>query len=247
VAQRSVPKPRAAAAGGRSRLPLVFGVVAAAVVVAVAVVLVAVLAAGTKSASTSPTTTSARQAASLFAGIPQRGYELGASSAPNTLLVFEDPQCPYCRQWNEQALPAVLTDYVRTGRLKLDYRGVEVIGPNSLLGLRANYAAGEQNKLWQFSQALYDRQGAENSGWITTSVIRAAAKAAHADAGRILKALNSPAVTQAVGQSINEAQQIKLQGTPTFVLQKPLQNPQELQVTGLDAQSFESTLASALQ
>jgi protein-disulfide isomerase len=54
-------------------------------------------------------------------------------------------------------------------------------------------------------------------------------------------------VTQAIGVATQEAQQIRLQGTPTFILQRPLQNPQELQVTGLDAQSFESTLASALQ
>jgi protein-disulfide isomerase len=59
--------------------------------------------------------------------------------------------------------------------------------------------------------------------------------------------MGTVAVQNALAQATAEAKQIQLQGTPTFVLQRPLQVPQELQVTGLDAQSFESTLASALQ
>ena len=34
------------------------------------------------------------------------------------------------------------------------------------------YAAGQQNKLWQMAEALYERQGDENSGWITDAVVR---------------------------------------------------------------------------
>ena len=42
------------------------------------------------------------------------------------------------------------------------------------------YAAGQQNKLWNMAEALYERQGAENSGWITHAVIRSAAREARA-------------------------------------------------------------------
>jgi protein-disulfide isomerase len=235
----------------KSRLPLIGGVIVAAAVVAVVVIVFAGRGGGNRAAATTTGAAPPPSAASLFAGIPQRGFELGRASAPNTLLVFEDPQCPYCRQWEEDALPSVVRDYVRTGRLKLDYRGVDILDRGnvhtSLKGLRVNYAAGEQNKLWDMAKALYDRQGEEDTSWLTSSVIRDAASAAHANADKILRALNSTAVTQAIGVATQEAQQIRLQGTPTFILQRPLQNPQELQVTGLDAQSFESTLASALQ
>jgi protein-disulfide isomerase len=227
---------------------LVAAVVGAAAVAAVLIVIFAVGAGSSHSSSRPATTTAAPPShRSLFAGIPQRGFELGKASAPNTLLVFEDPQCPYCKQWNQEALPAVVRDYVRTGRVKLDYRGIEIIGPNSVAGLRANYAAGLQNRLWNMSQALYDRQGEENSGWITTSVIRAAARAAGANPAKVLAAMKSTAVSQALAVATREAQAIRLQGTPTFILQRPLAQPTELQVTALDAQSFEATLAQALQ
>ena len=44
-----------------------------------------------------------------------------------------------------------------------------------LLSQSAIYGAGGQNKLWNMAEALYERQGDENSGWITLPVIRAAA------------------------------------------------------------------------
>ena len=72
------------------------------------------------------------------------------------------------------------------GKIKLEYRGVVIIGPDSVRGLRAIYAAGKQNKLWNFADALYAHQGAENSGWITNEVILAAARDAHADGKAIL-------------------------------------------------------------
>ena len=121
------------------------------------------IAVSSNSSSGSTTTTAATETtpsvAGSLAGIPQHGATLGDPKAPATLLVFEDPQCPFCQEWALGTLPQVLTDYVRTGRVKLVYQGIEVIGPNSVPGLRAIYAAGKQNKLWNFTEALYRQQG----------------------------------------------------------------------------------------
>jgi protein-disulfide isomerase len=161
--------------------------------------------------------------------------------------VFEDPQCPYCRSWNLGTLPTVVQNYVRTGRLKLVYRGIEVIGPNSKKGLRAIYAAGKQNKLWNFTEALYRVQGGENSGWITDAVVRDAARAAGADPAAILAASSSPSVTAALRQAAKEAAADRVPGTPTFFLQQPPALPKMVQVTGLDPAAFEAGLSQALQ
>ena len=122
--------------------------------------------------------------------------------------MFEDPQCPYCQQWTLDTLPTVVDEFVRTGRLTLVYRGIEVIGPNSEKGLRAVFAAGRQNKLWNFSSALYDMQGAENSGWITDDVIRSAAAAAGADGAAILATSSSNEVSAQLALAEREAQHL---------------------------------------
>ena len=198
-------------------------------------------------ATTAATGTTADPTAprALFAGIPQRGDTVGKATAPATLLVFEDPQCPFCREWNVEALPTVVRDFVRTGRVRLAFRGIKIIGPNSQQGLEAIYAAGRQGKLWQMAEALYRRQGAENSGWITPAVIRAAAAEAGAGPAKVLAGMSAAAPTIAANEQ--QATQLGLQGTPSFYLQRPPGVPQQVQVTALDATTFSSELSAALQ
>ncbi len=219
---------------------------AAAAVVAVVIVVVAVVVGGSKPSTAHPATTVAGGSQSFLAGVRQHGYVLGGASAPATLLVFEDPQCPYCQEWSLGALPSVVDTFVRTGRVRLEWRGIAIIGPNSVAGLRAAYAAGQQNRLWNLVEQLYERQGAENSGWITEAVLRSAAKAAGVDAAKMLAAADSKAVTAELEQAARDAEQQKVAGTPTFVLVRPPGLPQQLKVTGLDPSTFDSELAAAL-
>ena len=234
----------------RNRLYLL----AAAAAVAVVAVVVIVVVAGS-SGSNSPTTTVASTTPAggstsrnaLFAGIPQKGDLLGKASAPATLTVFEDPQCPYCRQWNEDTLPTVLQQYVRAGRLRLRYRGIVIIGLNSVAGLRAIYGAAPQNKLWNMTEALYERQGEENSGWITLPVIRDAAREVGANPATVLAAADSKPVTRALNANAALAKAEGVNSTPTFVVQKQLGSPFQLQIPGLEPDQFTPPLDAALQ
>jgi protein-disulfide isomerase len=227
----------------RNRLILVASAVGAAALLAVVLILVA----GNKKTAAPATTTTATAPLRSLAGIPQQGTTLGKASAPATMIVYEDPQCPYCRSWNASTLPTVVDQYVRTGKLKLEYRGVVIIGQDSVRGLRAIYAAADQNKGWSFADALYGHQGVENSGWITNSVILAAAREAGADGQAILAAMGSAKVSAALTTSQKEATADQLKGTPTFIVVRPPTRAQQLTVAGLDPASFMPSLAAALQ
>jgi uncharacterized membrane protein len=138
---------------------LYVGVGSAAAVIAVVLILVSVI--GSSSAETTgsvPVTTTtgsgsstpaahpkapgATATAALFRGIPQQLNQLGNPKAKVTMIEFADPQCPYCRQYELDTLPAIVREYVRTGKVKLIYFGIPIIGQNSEAGLRAVYAAG---------------------------------------------------------------------------------------------------------
>ena len=96
----------------RNRLLLLGAALGAAAVVVVVVILVA--GTGKNSAAEQTTTTASTQttpaAKNALAGVPQEGDTLGKASAPVTLTVFEDPQCPFCRQWNIDTLPTVVDE-----------------------------------------------------------------------------------------------------------------------------------------
>lgn len=232
----------------RNRLLLLVGAAALAIVVVVVVIVFAGTGGGSSGTdSTTTSTSSGSEAQTIFKGVPQSGDTVGNANAPATLTVFEDPQCPYCRQWNVDTLPTVMQNYVRNGKLRLRYRGIEIIGVNSVAGLRAIYAAGKQNKLWNMVDALYERQGDENSGWITIPVITDAAKEIGADPAKLLVDADSKAVTADLNESAAAQRALGINGTPAFVIQKPLGQPEPLNISGLDPDQFTPALDAALQ
>ena len=80
----------------------------------------------------------------LLAGVPQQGIALGRPDAPVTLAEYADLQCPFCREWTLRTLPTLVADYVRKGDLRIEFRGLAFIGPDSLTALESAEAAGEQ-------------------------------------------------------------------------------------------------------
>jgi protein-disulfide isomerase len=153
----------------------------------------------------------------LFAGIPQEGPVLGDPDAPVTVAVYSDPQCPACASFAGRTLPDLIERYVRPGDVRIVYRGVPIIGPDSEGGLAATYAAGLQDKLWEFSELTYVNQGAENAGWLDEDFIRTAAGSFPGlDVEQLLEDRDSDAVRAQLAEDVSEAQRIGLEGTPTF-------------------------------
>jgi protein-disulfide isomerase len=125
---------------------------------------------------------------SLLAGIEQHGTALGSPLAPVTLVEYADLQCPYCAEWAREALPTLIEDYVRQGKLRIVFRGLAFIGADSDEALRAAIAAGRDDHLWDIVHGLYENQGAENAGWVTDELVTAiAASVPGLDAERLLE------------------------------------------------------------
>jgi protein-disulfide isomerase len=134
-----------------------------------------------------------------------------------TVVEYADLQCPYCAAWARDALPAVVSEFVRTGRVRLVFRGLAFLGPDSELALRMVVAAGAQNKLWNLLDELYGRQGLENSGWVRDELAGAAA-AAGVDAGALYLRAWSRTTDRTIARAAGAARAAGVQGTPSFEL-----------------------------
>jgi protein-disulfide isomerase len=153
----------------------------AALAVALALVTVLVVAGSGGGDETSPTAerpaaagkgaSGARDAAAVLKGIPQDGIALGRPDAPVTLVEFADLQCPFCRDYALQVFPLVVRDYVASGKVRVEFRDLAFLGPDSTKAARAAAAAGAQDKLWNFVDAFYANQGEENSGYVTDAFV----------------------------------------------------------------------------
>jgi len=184
--------------------------------------------------------------APLLRGLPQDGIVLGRPDAPLTVVEYADLQCPYCAQWSRDAFPTIVDDYVRTGRVRMVFRGMAFIGPDSDTALRAALAAGEQDRLWDVVHALYARQGAENSGWVTTDLLRGLGRSG-LDAERMLDESHSPAVARQLDAAAEAAAAAHVPGTPYFEAGPTGGALVPLEPGTLDALSFAAELDQLLE
>ncbi len=202
---------------------------------------------GSTPKDTTPTgTTDAGE--TLVAGIPQKGTILGSPEATVRMLQFEDLQCPICKTYTDDAFPAIVEEYVKPGRVKIDFRGLAFLGPDSDKALRIVVASGFQNKLWDVVELLYAQQGEENSGWVTDELIdEILAQVPGLDAAKVKVDAKSAAVTKEIAAVQAEATALKVPGTPWFYIGVGLNQPYEIQPQSLTPSAFRPALDDALK
>jgi protein-disulfide isomerase len=173
---------------------------------------------GTKVSQPAPTVAvpGAAESAALLNGIPQQGNVLGSPDAPVRLIEYADPQCPYCAQYAVSVMPTLIRDYVRPGKVQLEFRGLGFLGPDSGTALATAAAAGLQNRFWNVIDLLYLNQGTENSGWVTDSLLRSIVTSAGADADRVFADRTSSGVTSTINGWSTQAQTAGVNSVPNF-------------------------------
>lgn len=96
------------------------------------------------------------------------GETVGSKTAPVVIEVFADFQCPACKQFVMTELPALMTDFVEPGIVRIEARDIDIRGggnPDESLELAAGaYCAAQQNRYWQFHDLVFWNQGRENKG-----------------------------------------------------------------------------------
>jgi protein-disulfide isomerase len=162
-----------------------------------------------------------KESAAMLDGIAQHGIALGDPKAPVTLYEFADLQCPFCKEFALQTLPLIVRDYVRTGKVRIQYQDLAFLGPQSKVAAAAAAAAGEQNKLWNFADLMYYNQGQENSGYVTDAFITRLYRAIPGlDAAKANAARKGPPATDAWVEPQRLAKQYGIDSTPSFVYGK---------------------------
>jgi protein-disulfide isomerase len=217
---------QAAAAARRRRFTRLGAVLAVAAVVVVVLVAVSSsgggggkTAASSSAASSSASLAGVRASSDLLAGIPQDGISLGSAKAPVRVLEFADLQCPFCRQATLDVLPNVIRDYVRPGKVRMEFHALAFIGPDSVRAARVAEAAGQQDKLWNVTELAYHNQGKENSGWATDATLKRITGAVPGlDTNQVFAARNGAKVTSALTAASTLANASKVNETPTFLV-----------------------------
>ncbi len=108
----------------------------------------------------------------VLIGLPQvatqsakaTGNVLGDASAPVTMEVYADFQCPICGQFDRTTLKDIEDKYVKTGKVKIVFNHFAFIGAESTRAAEASECANAQGKFWEYSDTVFNNQAGENQG-----------------------------------------------------------------------------------
>ena len=200
----------------------------AIVVAVVAAAFIAAIISTNGAGETAPGSPSAKRTeravnASLL-GIPQSGDALGAPTAAVTLQYFGDLECSVCKEFALGALPSLIQRWIRSGKLRIEYRSLETAtrDPEVFNSQQvAALAAGSQNKLWQFVETFYREQREEGSGYVDENYIQDIAR--QVTGLNLAQWTNARANTTLASQLSADAQAasaVGFNGTPSFLLGK---------------------------
>jgi protein-disulfide isomerase len=174
-AAREARQKELTAAQTRRRRMYSLGALLAGVVVALIVVIVA----GGSSSPTHSTNSKTAKATvvALLKGIPQNGNTLGKATAPVTVTEYGDLVCPICQEFAFGSEQQLIKNEVRTGKVKLVYRGVETAssqanGGEYVASQVAARAAGQQHRAWQYIMLWYYEQGDETTPYVTNAFMQ---------------------------------------------------------------------------
>lgn len=99
---------------------------------------------------------------------PDGGVLIGSEGARRALVLFEDPQCPFCRQF-EEVSGDLLRREVAAGAVAVEYRMRCFLGIESVRADNALALAAEAGRFDQLRRQMFAAQPPEHSGGYTVA------------------------------------------------------------------------------
>jgi protein-disulfide isomerase len=194
--------------------------VVGAVVVAIAIIAVVMVIVQSKSDTTG-------QAASHTPSNLTGTYSvtIGKSSAPHTLKLYEDFQCPICQGF-EKAVGQQIRDGIAGGKIKVDYHMVSFLDRESTTnyssralnaGMAVLSTAGPDAFL-KFHQIAYDNQPPEGSAGVPDSTLIQWAVQAGADESKVKPLIDGNVYHQWIVNATDQMSKDGVTGTPTVFI-----------------------------
>ncbi len=97
---------------------------------------------------------------------PDGGVLVGSEGARRRLVVFEDPQCPYCREF-EEVSGDLLRREIASGAVAVEYRIRSFLGAESVRAANALAAAAEAGRFDELRREVFAHQPPEHAGGFT--------------------------------------------------------------------------------
>lgn len=146
---------------------------------------------------------------------------LGPVDAPIVLINYSDWRCPFCAKFARDMEPALVSDYVETGKLRIEWRDMPIFGDESMLGARAGRAAAEQDKFHDYHRVVMDAAPERGHADLNEQTLMAfAEQAGIPDLEKFRADMLSGRFDEAIRKDAEEGSLYGVNSTPTFIVGK---------------------------
>ncbi len=154
--------------------------------------------------------------ARLDAGDP---LAAGPADAPVVMIQYVDFQDAFAGIHARGTHGELVEEYVDAGVLRIEFRNFPINGPESDAAARAAWAAGQQDRFWQFHDAALAEEFHRDSGRFGEEGVLDLAEAAGVpDLERFEADMASEEAGEAVGRDAQEAYDLGVTSTPSFLI-----------------------------
>ena len=146
---------------------------------------------------------------------------LGSVDAPLTLIEFGDYQCSFCKRHSDQTNHLIIKNYVETGKVKIMFKDLIVVGEDSVSAAHAAHCAKDQEMFWAYHFTLYNNWNGEGTGWITNNNLNRFAEDLELDMNEFSECMSDNRWNDLILASQKDGQSLGVGGTPAFFLIGP--------------------------
>jgi len=145
----------------------------------------------------------------------QGGYSLGPDTAPLTMIEFTDYQCAFCRGFQSNTFDQIRKLYIDTGKLRFVSRNLPLdIHPDAMRSAEAALCAGDQGQYWEMRDFLFKSKN------LATERIIESAQNLKLDPAAFRSCLEGEKHKTEILDDVKDAQALRINGTPAFVIGK---------------------------
>jgi protein-disulfide isomerase len=145
------------------------------------------------------------------------GIVVGNASAPVTVDMYEDFQCPACEALETQTGPTI-RGLLDQGKIKIDYHMMSFLGPESKRAANAAAAAANEGRFRQLHDVLYANQPKEHTGGFTDATLITLGAKAGLTSQAYQDAVNNGTYDGYVAKVDSDASRAGVTSTPTVLI-----------------------------
>lgn len=154
---------------------------------------------------------------------------IGQEDAPVTLVMYEDYQCPFCKQFETNTFPKIESNFVDSGDVKIVWKDnpIPQLGHDwaepAAYAMECVYREGGKEPFWNVKQKVFSEAETTTRGeeFFTTENIQSKIKDYASDEGVSESAVQScidSGVEGAIQEDKQEGSETGVSGTPSFLI-----------------------------